>query len=262
MGVRVEHPQEMIDKIRYGSKKHRRHLPAASYNVAARIDGRGVYSFCMCPGGYVIPASTSSGELVLNGMSMSSRSAPLANAGIVVEVGFDDIPGGRGGDPLALLKFQKDLEKAVFLAGGGDAQKAPAQRYDRLLRTSRIPKPSEKLLFAGRRIPGRSTSFFPSLSSANCKRPSCSSTKACAASIPAMPCCWLSNPAPVRRQDTPRPGYANASANPKPLSLRRRRRACRRNRLFGFGRCSGCGKSGCGPMQIGGGKNPKNTVFL
>ena len=128
MGVRVEHPQELIDKIRYGSNKHRRHLPASSYSVAARIDGRGVYSFCMCPGGYVIPASTYSGELVLNGMSMSSRSAPLANAGIVVEVGPDDIPGGHGGEPLALLQFQRDLEKAVFLAGGGDAQKAPAQR--------------------------------------------------------------------------------------------------------------------------------------
>ncbi len=128
MGVRVEHPQELIDTIRYGSKKHRKNLPPATYRLAAQIDGRGVYSFCMCPGGYVIPASTSSGELVLNGMSMSSRSAPLANAGIVVEVGPDDIDGALIDDPLSLLKFQHELEKKVFMAAGGEGQTAPCQR--------------------------------------------------------------------------------------------------------------------------------------
>ncbi len=128
MGVRVEHPQKLIDIIRYGAKKHRKHLPPATYRLAAQIEGKGVFSFCMCPGGYVIPASTSSGELVLNGMSMSSRSGTFANAGIVVEVGPEDVPGASADDPLYLLKFQRELEKRIFLAAGGNGQEAPCQR--------------------------------------------------------------------------------------------------------------------------------------
>ncbi|MCU0615064.1 MAG: FAD-binding protein [Desulfobacterales bacterium] len=128
MGVRVEHPQELIDQIQYHSKKRPQNLPPASYRLTGQVDGRGVFSFCMCPGGYVIPASTLSGELVLNGMSMSSRSAPMANAGVVVETRPEDIGCKDTKDPLCMLRFQSALEKKVFEASGSQSQVAPAQR--------------------------------------------------------------------------------------------------------------------------------------
>jgi hypothetical protein len=128
MGVRVEHPQELIDQIQYHSKKRPQNLPPASYRLTGQVDGRGVFSFCMCPGGYVIPASTMSGELVLNGMSMSSRSAPMANAGVVVETRPEDIGCKDTKDPLCMLRFQSALEKKVFEASGSQSQMAPAQR--------------------------------------------------------------------------------------------------------------------------------------
>jgi uncharacterized protein len=145
MGVRVEHPQELIDQIQYNSKKRPRNLPPASYRLTSQVDGRGVFSFCMCPGGYVIPASTMSGELVLNGMSMSSRSASMANAGIVVEIRPEDIGCKDTKDPLCMLRYQAALEKKVFKASGIQSQKAPVQRMNdffagRLSKT--IPKSS------------------------------------------------------------------------------------------------------------------------
>ncbi|MCT4625532.1 FAD-dependent oxidoreductase [Halodesulfovibrio sp.] len=127
LGVRIEHPQPLIDQIFYHQSPRHNNLPAASYRITTQVDGRGVFSFCMCPGGFVVPASTAPGELVLNGMSMSSRSAPFANAGLVVEIRLDDV-GGDPSDPLAALAFQAAVEKTMFEAGDGTSQKAPAQR--------------------------------------------------------------------------------------------------------------------------------------
>jgi hypothetical protein len=125
MGVRIEHPQPLVDRMFYHHSPRHPALPAASYRLASQASGRGVFSFCMCPGGFVVPASTAPGELVLNGMSLAGRSAPFANAGLVAEVRPDDVPGT---DPLALLRFQADVERAMFRAGDGTTQRAPAQR--------------------------------------------------------------------------------------------------------------------------------------
>lgn len=127
LGVRIEHPQPLIDQIFYHQSPRHQNLPAASYRITTQVEERGVFSFCMCPGGFVVPASTAPGELVLNGMSMSSRSAPFANAGLVVEIRLEDV-GGDPSDPLAALAFQASVEKTMFEAGDGASQKAPAQR--------------------------------------------------------------------------------------------------------------------------------------
>jgi hypothetical protein len=127
IGVRIEHPQPLIDQIQYRRPARPAGLPPATYRLKTRIDGRGVYSFCMCPGGHVIPASTAPGEVVLNGMSMAGRSGPLANAGLVVEVGPADLAPGFAKDPLAMLAFQQSIEQAAF-AAGGQGLRAPAQR--------------------------------------------------------------------------------------------------------------------------------------
>lgn len=125
MGVRIEHPQSLIDKIFYHHSPRHANLPAASYRIATQVQGRGVFSFCMCPGGYVVPASTAPGELVLNGMSLAARNAPFANAGFVAEVRLEDL---NGEDPLRALEFQASVERKMFAAGDGRTQKAPAQR--------------------------------------------------------------------------------------------------------------------------------------
>ncbi len=127
MGVRVEHPQELIDRIQYHGTPRQNLLPAASYNLAAQAKGRGVYSFCMCPGGIIVPACTSGGEVVVNGMSSSARNSPYANSGIVVEVRPEDFAEYAGSGPLAGLEYQQGLEKRAFEEGGG-ALRAPAQR--------------------------------------------------------------------------------------------------------------------------------------
>ena len=150
MGVRLEHPQALIDRIFYRTGKKGRNplLPAASYRIACRVKHRGVFSFCMCPGGHVVPAATAPGELVLNGMSLSHRNAEFANAGLVTEVKLSDIPGNPHQNPLAALEFQKAVEQRIFNAGDGSTQKAPAQRVGDFLagriskdlpRTSYIP---------------------------------------------------------------------------------------------------------------------------
>ncbi|MCF6212899.1 MAG: FAD-binding protein [Flavobacteriaceae bacterium] len=129
MGVRVEHPQQIIDSIQYHCKGERNAiLPAASYNLVHQVGGRGVYSFCMCPGGFIVPAATAPGEVVVNGMSPSRRNNPFANSGIVVEIDAekDLYKYGKHG-ALKGLEFQKDLEKLAFNAGGR-SQVAPAQR--------------------------------------------------------------------------------------------------------------------------------------
>ena len=127
MGVRVEHPQELIDTIRYHGNKRGKYLPAASYSLVKQVDGRGVYSFCMCPGGFIVPSATSQEEVVVNGMSPSERNSPYANAGMVVEIKPEDLVKYQVHGELAGLEFQKDLEKAAWI-NGGKTQRAPAQR--------------------------------------------------------------------------------------------------------------------------------------
>ncbi|MEM8892734.1 MAG: FAD-dependent protein, partial [Bacteroidota bacterium] len=127
MGVRVEHPQSLIDQIQYRCEgKRHPQLPAAAYSIVQQVQGKGVYSFCMCPGGIICPASTAEGELVVNGWSPSKRDGFFANSGMVVEVSLTDLPSQ---DPLAAVEFQKAIEKRAFEAGGGK-QVAPSQRLE------------------------------------------------------------------------------------------------------------------------------------
>jgi len=129
MGVRVEHPQQIIDSIQYHCKDQRNELlPAASYSLVHQVKDRGVYSFCMCPGGFIVPAATANGEVVVNGMSPSKRNSYFANSGIVVEINAEkDLQKYSQFGVLKGLEFQKDLEKMAFKAGG-ESQVAPAQR--------------------------------------------------------------------------------------------------------------------------------------
>lgn len=125
LGLRVEHPQPQIDQIQYRQSPRDPYLPAASYRLACQAEGRGVYSFCMCPGGLIVPAATSPGEIVVNGMSMSGRNSRYANSGIVVEVGPQD---WADAGPLAAMHFQAEIEKRAFEANREGSQKAPAAR--------------------------------------------------------------------------------------------------------------------------------------
>ena len=129
MGVRIEHPQQIIDQIQYNCDTDRDSLlPAAAYSLVNQVNDRGVYSFCMCPGGFIVPAATAAGEVVVNGMSPSKRNNKFANSGIVVELDIDkDFKKYEEYGPLKGLEFQKDLEKISFYAGGR-SQTAPAQR--------------------------------------------------------------------------------------------------------------------------------------
>jgi len=129
MGVRVEHPQKQIDSIQYHCKERDEYLPAATYNLVEQVEGRGVYSFCMCPGGHIVPAGNSDKQLVVNGMSISKRNSPYANSGIVVEIRSEDIPEDfKKYGELAGLKFQQYVENLAFKNNGGLGQVAPAQR--------------------------------------------------------------------------------------------------------------------------------------
>jgi len=127
MGVRVEHPQSLVDRIQYRCAPRPENLPAAAYSVVQRVDDRGVYSFCMCPGGIICPAATAEGEIVVNGWSPSKRDSPFANAGIVVEIRPEDLASFASEGVFAALAFQQRLEQAACAAGGG-RQVAPAQR--------------------------------------------------------------------------------------------------------------------------------------
>jgi hypothetical protein len=127
MGVRVEHPQALIDRMQYHGRVRGEFLPAAAYRLVRQVEGRGVYSFCMCPGGYMVPASTQEDALVVNGMSFAKRNSPFANAGIVVEIQSADIPALASAGPLAGLNYQRALERTAFRNGGGGVI-APAQR--------------------------------------------------------------------------------------------------------------------------------------
>ena len=129
MGVRVEHSQDLIDSIQYHTKKRNEYLPSASYSLVEQVDGRGVYSFCMCPGGHIVPAGTSSEGIVVNGMSASRRNSPFSNSGIVVEIRPEDIPEDfQQYGVLAGLKFQQYVENLAYRNNGGKGFAAPAQR--------------------------------------------------------------------------------------------------------------------------------------
>ena len=127
MGVRIEHPQALIDQIQYSCTERSPYLPAASYRLVEQVNGRGVYSFCMCPGGFIVPAATAPGEVVVNGMSPSKRDSQFANSGMVVSVTDKDLMKYQEHGALAGLHFQMELEKMAFEAGYR-MQIAPAQR--------------------------------------------------------------------------------------------------------------------------------------
>ncbi len=127
MGVRVEHPQALIDSIQYHCDVRSEFLPAAAYSLVSQADDRGVYSFCMCPGGFIVPSATEPGQVVVNGMSPSSRNSKFANSGIVVEIKEDDTIDFKEFGPLAGMMYQENLEKMAF-QNGGHGQVAPAQR--------------------------------------------------------------------------------------------------------------------------------------
>jgi len=127
MGVRVEHPQELIDELQYHMPNGRgEYLPPATYSLVAQSDGRGVYSFCMCPGGFIVPAMTADNEMVVNGMSPSRRSSPYANSGIVVEISPEDIGAYQNEGPLGAMHYQQEYERLAFI-NGGHGIVAPAQ---------------------------------------------------------------------------------------------------------------------------------------
>jgi uncharacterized FAD-dependent dehydrogenase len=127
LGVRAEHPQELIDKIQYSCDFRGEHLPPAPYSIVKQVNGRGMYSFCMCPGGVIAPCATSPGEVVTNGWSPSKRDQATANSGIVVELKLEDFKPFAKFGALAGMEFQKSIEqKAWHLAG--ETQKVPAQR--------------------------------------------------------------------------------------------------------------------------------------
>lgn len=131
VGVRLEHPSSLIDQIQYHNPKGRgKYLPAAEYSFVTQVEGRGVYSFCMCPGGFVIPAATADGQIVVNGMSPSNRGTQWSNSGMVVELHPEDVSAFMqidSSDPLLMMRFQQRLEHDCFIQGNRK-QTAPAQR--------------------------------------------------------------------------------------------------------------------------------------
>lgn len=127
LGVRVEHPQSLIDSIQYKCDIRSEYLPPAPYSIVKQVKNRGVYSFCMCPGGIIAPCATSPGEVVTNGWSPSKRDQPTSNSGIAVELRLEDFKEYKKYGPLAAMQFQKDIEQNAWKLGG-ETQKVPAQR--------------------------------------------------------------------------------------------------------------------------------------
>jgi uncharacterized FAD-dependent dehydrogenase len=127
LGVRVEHPQSLIDSVQYHCTDRDEFLPPSSYSLVHQVDGKGVFSFCMCPGGIIAPAATNPNELVVNGWSPSKRNNPFANSGIVVSVEEKDVLQHKKHGPLSAMYFQQEVEQKAFAAGGGKFV-APAQR--------------------------------------------------------------------------------------------------------------------------------------
>jgi uncharacterized FAD-dependent dehydrogenase len=127
LGVRIEHPQSLIDSIQYHCDSRGEYLPPASYSLVHQAQGKGVFSFCMCPGGIIAPAMTNPGEIVVNGWSPSRRNNPFANSGMVVSVDAEDFKPYEKYGALAAMYFQQSVEQKCFVAGGSNL-KAPAQR--------------------------------------------------------------------------------------------------------------------------------------
>ncbi len=125
LGVRIEHPQQIIDQAQYHSADRGPYLPPSYYSLVEQVDNRGVFSFCMCPGGIIAPCSTDFNEIVVNGWSPSKRNNPFANSGTVVQIGLEDVADPA--NPLSLLNFQAAVEQRAYQAGGGQLV-APAQR--------------------------------------------------------------------------------------------------------------------------------------
>jgi len=126
LGVRIEHPQEIIDRAQYHCDVRGDDLPPSYYSLVEQVDGRGVFSFCMCPGGIIAPCATAANEIVVNGWSPSKRNNPFANSGTVVQVNLEDVAGDTD-DPFKMLRFQQEIEQLAFTAGGGNLV-APGQR--------------------------------------------------------------------------------------------------------------------------------------
>ncbi len=126
LGVRIEHPQQLINELQYHTAHQDPHLPPSYYSLAEQVDNRGVFSFCMCPGGIIAPCATAQNEIVVNGWSPSKRNNPYANSGTVVQINLVDVPNSHQ-NPFAMLNFQQQIEQAAYQAGGGN-QVAPAQR--------------------------------------------------------------------------------------------------------------------------------------
>ncbi len=133
LGVRIEHPQPIIDAIQYGQSAGHEKLPAAAYRLAHTEDGRGTFSFCMCPGGFIVPANTAAGEVVVNGMSPSLRNSRYANSGIVAAISPDQVAAAGYTGPLAGVAYQARVEQLAFTEGGGGFR-APAARVTDFLR--------------------------------------------------------------------------------------------------------------------------------
>ncbi len=148
LGVRIEHPQGLIDKIQYNQLKREENLPAASYSLKTQVKGCGVFSFCMCPGGLVVPAATAPGEIVVNGMSLSRRDSPFANSGFVTQVSLEDVQRLGYSGPLMNIDFQRVVEQNMFDSGDG-SQQAPAARM-----TSFVEGKLSKKLNSSSYIPG------------------------------------------------------------------------------------------------------------
>jgi uncharacterized FAD-dependent dehydrogenase len=127
LGVRVEHSQDLIDKIQYHGRLNDEFLPPASYSLVTQVEDKGVYSFCMCPGGIIAPCATAEGEVVTNGWSPSKRNNPTSNSGIVVSVEPHELPGFKPNDPFVSLNFQKSVEQKCW-EEAGKQQTVPAQR--------------------------------------------------------------------------------------------------------------------------------------
>jgi uncharacterized FAD-dependent dehydrogenase len=144
LGVRAEHPQQLIDSIQYSCDFRGDYLPPAPYSIVKQIGGRGMYSFCMCPGGVIAPCATAKGEVVTNGWSPSKRDQATANSGIVVELRLEDFKPFAQFGPLAGMEFQKDIEQRAWRLAG-KTQQVPAQRmvdFSQSKISSSIPKTS------------------------------------------------------------------------------------------------------------------------
>ncbi|MCH5246671.1 MAG: FAD-dependent oxidoreductase [Muribaculaceae bacterium] len=157
VGVRLEHPQELIDCLQYKSRNGRgKYLPAAEYSFLTRVDSRAVYSFCMCPGGIVVPSASGPNQSAVNGMSPSNRGSRWANSGMVVEILPDDI---EGENPLKMLEYQEKIEK-IFYEASNRTQKAPAQRMEDFVK-GRLSKDLESTSYAPGLIPTRVDELLP-----------------------------------------------------------------------------------------------------